>query len=235
MFQFKQFAIQQEKAAMKVGTDGVLLGAWAPIENDPYRILDIGAGTGLIALMLAQRTDAPHIEALEIDADAHEEAVGNFEASPWNDRLFCFHASLDDFMDELEDEEYDLVISNPPFYAENVSSGDAARDRARQENSLPFEDLIQAAEVLLSEIGILAVIIPHKEESRFLQIAREEGLFAFKITRVKGTENSEVKRSLIALAREEKQPEVDELVIEITRHNYTEAYQKLTTDFYLAK
>lgn len=218
---------------MKVGTDGVLLGAWAPVDHLPYAILDIGAGTGLISLMLAQRTDAPHIDALEIDANAHEEAVENFEASPWNDRLFCFHASLDDFMDDLEDEEYDLIVSNPPFYSENVSSGDAARDTARQLDSLPFEDLIQASEVLLSDIGVLAIIVPYKEEKRVLQLAAEERLYPFRITRVKGTENSEIKRSLLAFSREQRQIDTDELVLEIERHRYTAAYTALTREFYL--
>ena len=105
MFQFKQFKVDQDKTAMKVGTDGVLLGAWTPVNHNPYAILDIGTGTGLVALMLAQRTHAEQIDALEIDADAHEQATENFENSPWNDRLFCFHASLDEFMDDLEDEE----------------------------------------------------------------------------------------------------------------------------------
>ncbi len=114
LFQFKQFTINQDRCAMKVGTDGVLLGAWAPIDHRPFSVLDIGAGTGLIALMLAQRSQAEQIEAIEIDPDAFEQTVENFENTPWNDRLFCFHASLDDFMEDLQDEEYDLIVSNPP-------------------------------------------------------------------------------------------------------------------------
>lgn len=235
MFQFQQFAISQEKAAHKVGTDGVLLGAWATLENDPYSILDIGTGTGLIALMLAQRSDAPHIDALEIDEDSFEEAVGNFENSPWNDRLFCFHASLDDFMDELEDEEYDLIVCNPPFYSENVASGNTARDNARQLQSLPFEDLIGASAVLLSDIGTLCTIIPFKEESRFLEIAASEELYPIKITRVKGTATSEIKRSLIALSQMPSDVKTDELILENSRHDYTDAYREMTSEFYLKK
>jgi tRNA1Val (adenine37-N6)-methyltransferase len=234
MFQFKQFSIQQDKTAMKVGTDGVLLGAWAPIDNDPYSILDIGAGTGLIALMLAQRTDAGQIEALEINNEAFEQCVGNFEDSPWNDRLFCFHASLDDFMEEIEDEEYDLIICNPPFYTENVSSGDDARDHARQNNAMPFSDLIEAAALLLSEEGIFCVIIPYKEEENFAALVRENELFPIKITRVKGTPDSEIKRSLMAFSKTGI-PDfpIDELVIETARHQYTSEYIALTKDFYL--
>lgn len=232
-FLFKQFSIEQDRCAMKVGTDGVLLGAWAPLFKEPFSVLDIGTGTGLIALMIAQRSHAEHIEAIEIDPEAYEQAVENFENSPWNDRLFCFHSSLDDFMDELQDEEYDLIVSNPPFYSESVTSGNESRDRARQNASLPFEDLCEAASLLLSEDGIFAVILPYKEEETFLEIARNNELYPFQITRVKGTPESEVKRSLIAFSHIPKEPKVDILVIETTRHNYTDDYRKLTEDFYL--
>jgi len=234
MFQFKQFTINQENTAMKVGTDGVLLGAWAPIDHEPYSILDIGTGTGLIALMLAQRTESEQIDAIEIDADAHEQATNNFENSPWNDRLFCFHASLDGFMEELEDEEYDLIVSNPPFYSENVSSGNIARDNARQNHSLPFEDLCEAASVLLTDEGIFAVIIPYKEHERFIALALENDLHPVKITHVKGTPDSEIKRALLAFSRRKiDRIPIDQLVIETARHQYTAEYTALTKDFYL--
>lgn len=233
MFSFKQFTIQQDKCAMKVGTDGVLLGAWAPVEHNPYSVLDIGAGTGLIGLMLAQRSPAEQIDAIEIDDDAYEQCVDNFENSPWGDRLFCYHAGLDEFMEEPED-EYDLIISNPPFYTEDYTSGDDQRDKARFEASLPFEDLAEAASVLLSDIGIFAVIIPYKEEAGFLAIAKENELYPVKITRVKGTPTTETKRSLIAFSRDEvAEVAVDELVIETARHLYTKEYIALTQDFYL--
>jgi tRNA1Val (adenine37-N6)-methyltransferase len=232
-FQFKQFAIQQDKTAMKVGTDGVLLGAWTPVAHHPYNVLDIGAGTGLISLMLAQRCGAEQIDGLEIDAAAHEECVENFEASPWGDRLFCYHASLDDFMEEWE-EEYDLIVSNPPFYTEDYTSGDAQRDAARFTTSLPFQDLLEASGIILSENGVLAVIIPFKEEANFVALAQEEGLFPFKATRVKGTPESPVKRSLLAFSRHKTDSiTTDELIIETARHQYTEAYIELTRDFYL--
>lgn len=234
MFQFKQFTIQQDQCAMKVGTDGVLLGAWCPVGHNPYTILDIGAGTGLLALMLAQRSNAVQIDALEIDGNAYEQCVDNFEHSPWNDRLFCYHASLDDFMDELQDETYDLIVSNPPFYAEDVSSGDAARDQARQMQSLPLEDLCEAASVLLSDEGVFSVIIPHKEEARFLALAAENGLYPLQVTKVKGMPNAETKRSLLAVSRRPlKEFPVDELVIEVARHQYTAAFSALVKDFYL--
>lgn len=217
---------------MKVGTDGVLLGAWSPLENTPYSILDIGTGTGVIALMLAQRSNAEQIDAMEIDDDAYEQAVDNFENSPWGDRLFCYHAGLDEFMEEPED-EYDLIVSNPPFYTEDYTSGDEQRDKARFTASLPFEDLIEAADLLLSENGIFCVIIPFKEEDNFVALAKEFDLFPFKITRVKGTPTTEIKRSMIAFSRNKREITTDELIIETSRHEYTPEYIALTKDFYL--
>ena len=232
-FQFKQFAVEQNRCAMKIGTDGVLLGAWAPIDNNPFSILDIGTGTGIIALMLAQRSGATQIDALEIDEDAYEQATDNFENSPWNDRLFCFHAALDEFVEEPED-EYDLIISNPPFYTEDYKSDNEQRDLARFSDAMPFEELIEAADLLLSENGIFTVIIPFKEEERFIDLCAEVELFPVKATRVKGSPTTPIVRSLLAFKRYELSVlEADELIIEINRHEYTDEYIELTKDFYL--
>ncbi len=233
MFQFKQFSIQQDRCAMKVGTDSVLLGAWCPIDNHPFSVLDIGAGTGILSLMIAQRSNAEQIDALEIDEDAYEQCVENFENSPWGDRLFCFHAGLDEFIEEPED-EYDLIISNPPFYTEDFKTENSQRDLARFQDAMPFEELIEAADLLLSENGIFAVIIPYKEEEKFIDLCAEVELYPVKVTRVKGTPNTEIKRSLLAFKRYELPVlEAEELVIEINRHEYTDAYIELTKDFYL--
>jgi tRNA1Val (adenine37-N6)-methyltransferase len=232
-FNFKQFAITQDRCAMKVGTDGVLLGAWTPIDHNPYSILDVGAGTGLIALMLAQRSFAEQIDALEIDEEAYEQATDNFENSPWNDRLFCYHAGLDEFMEEPED-EYDLIVSNPPFYSEDYKTESEQRDLARFTDAMPFEDLIEAADLLLSEDGIFAVIIPFKEEDNFMALADEFELYPTKITRVKGTPTTEIKRSLLAFSRRKTDNYlIDELIIETARHQYTSEYIELTKEFYL--
>ncbi|MFB9096061.1 MULTISPECIES: tRNA1(Val) (adenine(37)-N6)-methyltransferase [Flavobacterium] len=217
---------------MKIGTDAVLLGAWTPLTNNPYSVLDIGTGTGILALMLAQRSNAEQIDALEIDEDAYEQATDNFEESPWNDRLFCFHAGLDEFMDEPED-EYDIIISNPPFYTEDYKTESSQRDLARFEDALPFEDLIEAADLLLSEKGLFSVIIPFKEEERFLSLANDFELYPIKITRIKGTPTTEIKRSLLAFTKTQQTPLIDELIIEIARHQYTSEYINLTKDFYL--
>lgn len=233
IFQFKQFSVNQDQTAMKIGTDGVLLGAWTPIDNNPKSVLDIGTGTGIIALMLAQRCDAEQIDALEIDENAYEQAVENFEGSPWGNRLFCFHAGLDEFIDDPED-EYDLIVSNPPFFSEDYRSANEQRDLARFQEAMPFEELVEAADLLLSENGIFSVIIPFNEEDRFIELCAEVELFPIKVTRVKGTQNTKIVRSLLAFKRYELSVlTADELVIEISRHEYTPEYISLTKDFYL--
>jgi tRNA1Val (adenine37-N6)-methyltransferase len=232
-FQFKKFTINQERCAMKVGTDGVLLGAWCPIGNHPFSVLDIGAGTGILSLMLAQRSNAEQIDAIEIDENAYEQCVENFEGSPWGDRLFCFHAGLDEFIDEPED-QYDIIISNPPFYSEDYKTESEQRDLARFQEAMPFEELIEAAHLLLSENGIFSVIIPYKKEKSFIAMAEGFDLHPFKITRVKGTPTTEIKRSLLAFSFAKKERiEQGELIIETARHQYTGDYIALTKDFYL--
>lgn len=231
-FRFKKFHVYQDKCAMKVGTDGVLLGAWTPVDGNPGSILDIGAGTGLIALMMAQRTHADLIDAIEIEADAYEQCVENFEASPWADRLFCYHAGLDEMMSEMED-PYELIVSNPPFHTETVGSGTEARDRARQNSALPFEELLTGTETLLAQNGVFCTIIPYRSEGEFIGIAERFGLYPFRITRVKGTPRSAYKRSLMAFSRRKLNLIADELLIELERHVYSDAYILLCQDFYL--
>ncbi|MEO8934989.1 MAG: methyltransferase [Xanthomarina sp.] len=231
-FKFKQFTINQDRCAMKIGTDAVLLGAWASIEKNPFSILDIGAGTGVLALILAQKSEAELIDALEIDADAYEQCVSNFENSSWGDRLFCYHASLEEFVNEIED-RYDLIISNPPFYTEDYKSENNSRDLARFTDALPFEHLMEGASKLLSENGLVSVIIPFKEEENFIEIASKVALFPNRILRVKGTPNSEIKRSLMEFSFYKTQIEIKELIIETSRHQYTSDYINLTKDFYL--
>jgi len=231
-FKFKQFTVNQDKCAMKIGTDGVLLGAWASIKKHPFSILDIGSGTGILSLMLAQRSNAQNIEAIEIDADAYEQCSENFENSPWADRLFCYHASLLEFVEEVED-KFDLIICNPPFYSEDYKTKNQARDLARFNDAMPFEHLIYAAVNLLSESGTFSVVIPYKEEKRFIDLALKVGLSPNRILRVKGNPESQIKRSLLEFSFSNEIKNTSELVIETSRHQYTEDYINLTKDFYL--
>ena len=231
-FVFKEFSVHQDQCAMKIGTDSVLLGAWSSLKNNPFSVLDIGSGTGVLSLMLAQRSHAELIDALEIDENAYEQCVDNFEQSPWSDRLFCYHASLEEFAKEIDD-TYDLIISNPPFYSEDYKTKNDQRDLARFNEAIPFNHLIESVAKLLSKDGTFNVVIPFKEEFDFITLASNTNLLPNKILHIKGNPNSEIKRSLIEFSFQEKKLEVSELIIETSRHEYTQDYIKLTKAFYL--
>jgi tRNA1Val (adenine37-N6)-methyltransferase len=230
-FRFKEFTVKQDQCAMKIGTDGVLLGAWASITNKPCSILDIGTGTGLIALMLAQRSEAEQIDAIELEPGAFEQALENFENSPWGDRLYCYHTSLQEFAAEIED-TYDLIISNPPYFLPNPQA-DGKRSLARHHGHLSYEELVICSAKLLSKKGSCVFILPVQEEAQFLRYAEQSGLFPQKITRVRGHAGSPVKRSLIELKFGEQICTTDELILEIERNTYTPAFRDLVKDFYL--
>jgi tRNA1Val (adenine37-N6)-methyltransferase len=231
-FIFKQFTISQNQCAMKIGTDAVLLGAWTRVTQNPNSILDIGAGTGILAIMLAQRTSAEFIDALEMDDQAFEQCVDNFENAPWSDRLFCYHVSLEAFVDEIED-QYELIISNPPYYSEDYKTTNNQRNLARFTDALPAEHLLVSVSKLLSKNGLFSVIIPFKDEKSFIASALNHGLFVNRICHVKGHSNTVIKRSLLEFSSHDKELIKEELVIETGRHEYTKEYINLTKDFYL--
>lgn len=231
-FTFKEFTVNQDRCAMKIGTDGVLLGAWATIEHNPFSILDIGTGTGILSLMLAQKSHAETIEAIEIDDAAFEQAAGNFEDSPWGDRLFCYHAGFNEFVEEIDD-KYDLIVSNPPFYSDNYKTENPQRDLARFTDALPFEHLLHGTAKLLDDNGRASFIIPFSEEVNFISLAEKMNLYPNRITRVKGTNTSEIKRSLLEFSFTKTAIDSSELIIETSRHQYTEDYINLTKYFYL--
>jgi tRNA1Val (adenine37-N6)-methyltransferase len=231
-FQFKEFSINQDKCAMKIGTDGVLLGAWTPTKQNPFSVLDIGSGTGVIALILAQRSNAEVIDAIEIDNDAYEQCVDNFELSPWGDRLFCYHASIQEFAEEIDD-EYDLIICNPPFYSENYKTENASRDLARFQDAMPFDHLVDCVSKLLSDNGLFSVVVPFSEASKLIELAQKVNLYPNKRLNVKGNPTTEIKRSYITFSFENKETTTKELIIETERHQFTEDYIALTKDFYL--
>lgn len=220
---------------MKVGTDGVLLGAWCSIENYPKKILDIGTGTGIISLMLAQRSSAITIDGVEIDTSAYMQTVDNFENSDWSDRLYCYNASFQKFADDThnEKETYDLIVSNPPFYTEDYITKNSSRNKARFTTSLTFKQLIAGVSKILSKSGFFSTIIPFKEESTFISLAEQHRLFLNKICRVKGNKSSEIKRSLLTFSFYKKEINETNLTIENSRHKYTKEYVELTNSFYL--
>lgn len=228
-FKFKQFDIYQDRTAMKVGTDGVLLGAWAELIKG-NKILDIGTGTGLISLMLAQRFPQSVINAVEIDEDAFLQAQDNFHDSKFSNRLIVENQSLQSYKSEYK---FDLIVSNPPFFISNQRVEQDARKNARQQETLTFDDLLAKTAFLLHDEGLASFIIPFDLENKFLQIASNYSLFPNRIVRVKGNDQAEVKRSLIELSFKSKETEFSSLTIEVERHQYTEDYINLTKDFYL--
>lgn len=230
-FQFKHFTIHQENAAMKVGTDGVLLGAWVNIEN-ASRILDIGTGTGLIALMLAQRSQAT-IDAIDIEADAVFDAKLNFKNSSWNDRLNAQQIALQEFA-QINSSKYDCIVCNPPFFTNGVKSEKNKRKIARHNDSLSFKALAKATSLLMNKKGSFNVIIPAEAEQEFRYAANNYRLFASKIVRVKPKPSKPVKRVLIEFKFEYILEEEEELTLETeTHHEYTNEAIKLLKEFYL--
>lgn len=230
VFRFKEFQIAQSESAMKVGTDGVLLGAWVDIEAEDRRLLDIGTGTGVIALMLAQR--APEATIWGVDIESVEEARRNGERSPWGDRLHFEQTPVQAF----EAEPFDLILSNPPFFVESLRCPDHGRTMARHAVALPFDALRDAVVRLLKPEGRFALVLPTDEAARFEQIAQGV-LRPIRRTRVRTTPRHPAKRCLLEFVHEalERVAEPDsELMIGTGEHEtYTEEYRALTRDFYL--
>ncbi|NQY68699.1 MAG: methyltransferase [Flavobacteriales bacterium] len=232
-FAFKEFTVHHDRCAMKVGTDGVLIGAWAKLDN-PLRVLDIGAGTGLVSLMMAQRHPKVVIDAVEIDEDAFNQCKENFDRSKWKGRLQVFHAPFQEFY-KASQSQYDLIISNPPFFTGGVESLDEKRNLARISNSLSFNVLANGAGKLLVKEGRLALIIPVECEDEIIGKMKNDGLIVNRITRVRGREGVPLKRCLIEFEKSEEDLPIyaNELIIEKSRHDYTSDYIKLTKSFYL--
>ena len=214
---------------MKVGTDGVLLGALTDCKK-ATNILDIGCGTGLISLMLAQRNDAAVITGIEIEENAFLQSQDNFNNSKWSKRLSIIHTSLQVYQSNTK---FDLIVSNPPFFTDSTQANNQYRKLARSTNSLNFKELISKSKILLSENGIFSVIIPFPRKEEFINIALENHLFLSRICNVKGTANSPVKRILMEFNNSQDTILEENLVIEKERNNYTDKYIDLCKDFYL--
>ena len=229
-FQFKQFKIIQEKAAMKVGIDGVLLGAWARFD-EVTQVLDIGTGTGLLALMAAQRSDAM-VDAVELEPDAAEEAFANFRNSGWGSRINLHVGAFQNF-DTTK--RYDHIISNPPFFENSPKSTDSKRAKARHSDSLTLSELLGKAVSLLTCAGKISLILPADKEERLRILAAAEGMF---INRFSWVAPDETKKPHRILAELSGSPDQQEGTLIVLRHvgsaDYTDQYRELTREFYLA-
>ena len=228
-FRFKQFTIWHDKCAMKVGTDGVLLGAWCPKGT---RILDVGTGSGLIARMLMQRCPDAEIEGIDIDEAAVEQAREN--------GVRAFQARLQDWQNDKSQNtnyKYDLVVSNPPYFQNSLKNPDKGRQTARHTDTMPFVELIRHSARLLKEDGQLALILPAEAEAEVRQLAAAENLFLAHVTRVYSKENKKAKRVLLAFQLKIGDFRFDiledSLVLEDENGGRSEAYRQLTKDFYL--
>ena len=230
MFRFKHFTICDESTAMKVGTDGVLLGAWADVAEDTT-ILDVGTGSGIIAIMVAQRNASARVTALDIDADAVVQAQSNIDTTTWNNRIEVKHTDIKTFTSE---ERFDHIISNPPYFVENTHSSNPQRHAARSAESLPFRELVSSAERLLKVGGKLSVVLPTESASLFRYEAFER-LWLSRLCSVITVEGDAPKRMLMEFVYTDKplMPRCEELVIQQRDGIYSPKYRELTKDFYL--
>lgn len=238
-FRFKQFIIRHDHSAMKVGTDGVLLGAWAGrgINVDPnvtpstIRCLDIGTGTGLIALMLAQRFPSAKIDGIDIDAASLEQAKENVEDSIFKAQITLIEQ---DFINiNSLPNKYELIVSNPPFYKEDTLGGNQARDNARHTTSLPFETLISNAAKLLSKDGLFCVIIPHQSAANFISICVANRLYLTRRVNIRSTERKPYNRVLMEFSTSIHPTETKALTLYDANNHRSPEYAQLTNDFYL--
>lgn len=231
-FRFKKFTVYHDKCAMKVGTDAVLLGAWADT-SFCRNILDIGTGTGIIALMLAQRSQAT-VEAIDIDKEACVQATENAAASPYTERIKVIHASCADFAASNQQKRYDLIVSNPPYFINSLKCPDNKRTVARHTDTLLLSDLIREAQTLLSLSGRIALVLPYERLEEVKALASANHLYICRQTDVIPTPGAAPKRLLVELSTtEENIKNRDTLTIEEARHQYTPEYIALTKEFYL--
>lgn len=228
-FEFKQFTIKHDKCAMKVGTDGVLLGAWTPV-NNASRVLDVGTGTGLIALQLAQRNSCIQVIAIEIDAAAAEQAKENVSNSPWGDRVEIMCC---DFRSYHSESKFDLIVSNPPYFIDALKCPDGQRNKARHTGELNYDLLFRHAAQLLCEEGVISVIIPSEVENTIIDVAWLHKLYPAHRMRVFTKPGKPCRRVLLAFSFQMRECIEEKLCIEVERHEYSSEYIALTKDFYL--
>ena len=231
-FVFKKFSIHQHKCAHKVGTDAVLIGSWAEVSK-ANTILDIGTGTGIIALMMAQKSPA-QIDAIDIEQGSFEQATENAAHSIWADRIHVYQKRLQDFANHAT-KKYDAIITNPPYFVDSSKAPDEERSHARHTDTLNFTDLILGVKKILNDKGMFYIILPTKEALDFKALAEKNGFYLTRLLRVKTKSANHLEKRHIMLFKFTKEP-LEEKILSIEnegRHNYTDEYKKLTGDFYL--
>jgi tRNA1Val (adenine37-N6)-methyltransferase len=231
-FHFKVFSIEQDRCIMKVGTDGVLLGAWADVAL-AEKVLDIGSGTGLIALMIAQRNPHCKIHAVEIDAESALQSKENIATSPWPERIAVYHKSIQEFA-KIRLDLYDHIVSNPPFFIKSTLGPDSSRNIARHTLDLPHTEILRSAEALLKKDGRLSVILPTREGREFIGEAISFGMYCNKIMEVYPREAKPVERLLMQFSRRPSATDIQQLLIHQGEDptDYSAAYKALTAAFY---
>lgn len=233
MFRFKQFTVEQHLCAMKVNTDGVLLGAWviSQVNNPgPVNVLDIGTGTGVMALMCAQAIPQATIDAIDIDTNAATQAAANFSNSPWSARLHSVNVSLQN-MDSAK--QYDVIVSNPPYFVNDYKSGDTQRDVARHNIALTYSELISGIARLLTQAGKAFVIIPVFNFDRLQLLAADNGLMVTGHTNVIAVEGKSPYVTLVMIQKEGSGVVEDNITIQHANGEFTNTYRNLTKEFYL--
>ena len=232
VFNFKKFSVCDDGATMKVGTDAVLLGAWANVEG-AGTLLDIGTGSGIIALMLAQRTDEKAlIDAVELQSTDAAQAAVNVEQSPWPNKIIVHHARIQDYHPHLH---YDVIVCNPPYFANSLRPPDTDRAQARHDTELSASDLCGSVTRLLSAGGSFSLILPLNESASFALDAGHNNLFLTRLTRFFTRSGKPQERSLMEFRHLPSHLQEDSLVLYESGRKWTEKYWKLTGDFYLAR
>ena len=233
-FRFKEFTIHQDKCSMKVCTDVCLFGAYVAglISNKKFQIdncLDIGCGTGLLSLMLIQKNPDAIIDAVEIEANAYEQAKENFSNSKWNDRLKIFHTDVKDFVSE---KKYALIISNPPFYENELLSKQKNKNIAKHDEGLTLKDLIKIVKNHLSAIGYFAILLPYNRIKYFEDVAKENNLFVHEKLLIRQTPSHNFFRGVLFFSNDKSDSQTTEFIIK-NNDIYTEAFTVLLRDYYL--
>jgi tRNA1Val (adenine37-N6)-methyltransferase len=229
-FFFKKFTVSQEKSIHKVGTDGVLLGAWCSVDQ-VCSVLDIGTGTGVIALMIAQRTDNQVVvDAVELQEEDANEAGSNFKRSPWGNRLHVHNIDIQNFS---PGRTYDLIVTNPPFFVKSWLPPDSRRSTVRHTGSLAFDALLTIVKILLNEHGKFSIILPTAEGTQFIDKAALAGLFCIRMCEFRTRLHKPVERLLLEFGFHSTEVKIEKLLLYVEGQTWSEDYRRLTADFYL--